>query len=127
MSDSLSKSVLDILALQEETQKTFVAQQEADRKANGPPIEVLMGLIPSRVRLSRRLLKDYLGTPENRSKLLKSIEKPIQTLLDRSEITQMMVEHFISLVTDILFHCDGTEVFDRGLQKLTWTSTTFSG
>jgi hypothetical protein len=133
-SNSLTKSVSDVLALQKETQEALdenghhpltkpfldglseIVQQEADRRADGPPtVEDLTGLLPSRIRLSRQLMKSYLDTAENRAKLFKSMVKPIRTLLDHSEITPIAAEHFICLVTDVLLHCDGTEVFDRAL------------
>jgi hypothetical protein len=84
-------------------------------KPKGSPVESLTDLLPTRIRLSRQLLKNYLNTAEDRSKLLKSLEWNLKTLLESQEITSLAAEHHLSLVTDILLHCDGTEVFNRAL------------
>lgn len=131
MSDPLSKFVKDVIGLQEEVlganghhphTKPFLddlsepAKQEAARKALvTPTIEALMEGVPTRVRLSRQLLKSYLGTASNRAKLFKSMEQPVKMLLGYSEVTPRMAEYYISLITDVLLHCDGTEVFNREL------------
>jgi hypothetical protein len=131
MSDPLHKSISDVLALQKETMsennhhpltKPFLddlselARQEADRKALATPvIEDLTQMLPSRVRLSRELMKRYMDTSEGRSRLLASTAEPIRFLFISTVPTSRDAEHYLCLLADILLHCDGTEVFDRAL------------
>ena len=108
--DPLSKSISDVLALQEETRKVL------EKDGRLPMVEALTQLVPQRIRLSRQLLQAYLSTAENRAKLFKASESPILKMLQEpSEVTPIAVEYYLAMITDVLLRCDGTEVFDREL------------
>ncbi len=71
------------------------------------PVETLLNQIPSRIRLGRQLIKEYVSSPEGRVKLF--------TALARSEIktTNEEAEQLLVTIADLLLHCDGSEEFDK--------------
>jgi hypothetical protein len=80
-------------------------------------IETLLNQIPSRIRLGRQLIKEYMSSPEKRVKLFAALAK------SEIEETSEEAERLLTGIADLLLYSDGSEEFDKAslntiIQKL---------
>lgn len=76
-------------------------------------IKELTWLIPPKIRLSQELIKLYLETSEGRTKLFEVAAEQLRYLFVSTVPTSRDADHYLGVLSNLLLHCDGTEVFNR--------------